>query len=166
MASTLNRVLQNFVWRMDAITPTDATIIGQNRFIQTDPFRIDPEQSSGLTRHYSVLWMGGGSGQTVGEEGVIDGLTDREATHTIELRTYYHPSKIKFDRLQLAIAQDRHDILKTLRDPDTFVGYNASNTATDIGLLDRYNTDETVDYSDTLITVTYGWQCIIRESEV
>lgn len=166
MASSLNLVLQNFAWRIDALTPTDQTIIGQNRFIQTDPFRIDPEQSSGLTRHYSLLWTGGGAGQYAYDQAINDNLVERTATHTFDLRVYYHPSKIKYDRLQWAMAQDRHDLHKQLRDPDKWVGYNDSNTSTDLGVYDRYNTSESVDYTPTLVTVSYEWTCVILESEV
>lgn len=164
MASSANLVLDNFYWRIEAITPT-SSVVGRRAFRRIDTLDIDPAQSSGLSRGFRVAWVASDEEHQVSGEGITDGLYNRAATHTFEVEVYYS-TKLKWTDLHTVVLSDRHDLTKQLRDPDTWVGYNASNTTTDIGIYDRIRESDELDTDDPGYWVLrQSWRVIINEVE-
>lgn len=96
-------------------------------------------------------------------------MTQREAVHLIRLHVEY-PAIAPYLSLARQVLLDRHDLLKTLRDPATRLGYDDSHTTTDIGLMVRTRTRDVLDKdTDTRYRqwrYTSEWACAIRESEI
>jgi hypothetical protein len=64
------------------------------------------------------------------------------------------------------VLQDRHDIIKQLRDDTKRRGYNADNTTTDVGLYQRRrNGDQLIKDDPKLWRLLMEWECKILESE-
>lgn len=54
--SNLSYAYQNFIWRLEAITPTSATCTF--KFRSFDPLKRSPKRSTGDVRKFSVAWLG------------------------------------------------------------------------------------------------------------
>jgi len=166
MTATANLVYANFVWRIEAIDPT-ATTVAKDRFFCIDRRAVhgtDPRTSSGLTRGFVVTWRGAGEQNVVGGSAICDTYSSRMADHTFELEMFYS-AKLKWDDAQQLILSDRHDIIKALRYPSTWVGYDASHTATAIGLANRWIDSEETEATDDYLALRQTWRCSIEETE-
>lgn len=128
MADELSRVLDNYNWRMEAVSPRST--IGIESFRAIDPLGVEPGESDGLTRCFWVEWLGSGPGHTT-EDSIM-----RVADHAIVVSVVYSHDYRWQDRHKLMVS-DRHDILKALRDDSKWVGYSDTNSSTDIKLKDR-----------------------------
>ncbi len=147
MASNLDLVYQNIIDCIQAITPT-STIPGKN-FYHLDFKRIDPDQSSGLTRAFAVYWVGSDS-----DEEPTD-MTDRWCEHTFEIDIAYS-TDYELATLEKLIAQDRHDVIKKLRDLD--------NAITGQHTMKRKN--DRLDMSNPQTWyLKQQWICMIEEEE-
>lgn len=166
MTATANLVYSNFVWRIAAIDPT-ATTIGKDRFFAIDPRAVhgtDPRTSSGLTRGFAVTWKGAGEQNMVGGDAICDTYSSRFADHVYELVVYYS-AKLKWEELQKLLLSDRHDIIKALRYPSTWVGYDASHTTDSLGLANRWIESDDTEDTDEYVALRQTWRCSIEETE-
>jgi hypothetical protein len=164
VSSLAHRVLDNFYWRIEALTPP--TVAGiKTEYFEVDPDRIAPEQSSGLTRGFSVSWNTGGADHEMGGQQVTDGLEDRNSDHEFTVEMIYS-KKLGHRDLMSAMLQDRGAILKEMGNADKWIGFNASNTTTAIGLWDRICVSSERDAEDESFTVLrMVFRCAINESE-
>jgi len=119
MAVRLDRALRNFVYWLEATTPTST--ISRNRWESYDPNRADCPLDSAGVRKFWVEWIGSGP-DAYGEEGASD-IEGRESQQTVRLHVEYPTAPLEIMDLQSLIASDRHDIRKLFRDPAKFVGY-------------------------------------------
>ncbi len=158
MACNADLVLENFKWRIENISPTYTGIRKSFRWI--DPVRLDSEISSGLgERQFWVIWEGSGSDDDLTDQ--ISRHADHEFTLTVTYSTDY-----KLLKRQKAMLNDRHDIIGLLRNTDYYIGYNSSNTTTDIGLHQRWRTgDEMVQETDNIWLLRIGFRCTIQEDD-
>lgn len=166
MTATANLVYANFVWRIEAIDPTAATI-GKDRFFSIDPRAVhgtDPRTSSGLTRGFAVTWRGAGTQNVVGGDAICDTYSSRFADHTFELAVYYS-AKLKWEDLQQLLLSDRHDIIAALRYQSSWVGYDASHTTTALGLANRVIESDETEQTDDYVALRQTWRCSIEETE-
>lgn len=157
MAAQAHLVRKNFVWRIEAVTPTETTLARRASFTEVDPLRIDPEQSSGYQRAFSVQWQGSEGDQ-------LDDLLLRQQSHMYAVEVYYS-TKLKYDDLHDIILQDRHDITKTLRNPSNVIGYSDAQSSTDIGVGGRWFDSDEIVREDNLWTYRAMWRVTITETE-
>lgn len=158
MASTADLVLKNICWTIESITPTHSR--PDKNFRWFDRTSFDPESSAGIVRLFSVLW------QNQSEELGITDTEDREANHTYVISVAYPPDGYRLSLLQEIILQDRHDIIKALRDPNSWDGYNSKNTTTDIGLYNReFKSAEMIEVNDSVWELRLTVICTIKEGE-
>lgn len=155
MSSKADLVLENIYWRVESIDPSHS---GQG-FRPIDPAKLTPEQLADGERLFWVDWVD----EELPEDGVSD-IYERIAPHRFELRVIY--SACDLQKRQKKALQDRHDIIKALRDTTLFVGYEAGNASADTGLIARWvrrveRTDET-EGADTMV---YSLECTIQETE-
>jgi hypothetical protein len=166
MSASANLVYANFVWRIEAVDPTASTI-GKDRLHAIDPRAIhgtDPRTSSGLTRGFVVTWKGCGPQNVVGGAAICDTSSSRFADHAFEV-AYYYTSKLKWEDAQKLLLSDRHDGIKALRYPSSWVGYDDSHTTTDIGLENRTIESEEIEQTDDYVVLRQQWRCAIEETE-
>ncbi len=165
MASMLRYVLENFYWRIQAITPS---YVGPARAVERfEPWDPQdgrtPTTGSGWTRKFWVERIG--SGQDTGA--TSDVL--RESEHIYHTHVLYDNAKHR--RTQAIICDDRDNLAKVLRGvigTNYRLGYDDDNSTTDIGLMKRWRGDDrTIDYlGDSAIKqVTTEWYCSVREDE-
>lgn len=158
MGSCADLVLQNFYWRLESIAPTNP-ITGRG-FVRYDPHLLDADVSSGLIRAFTVSWDSADSFQDVTD------IEDRVAQHIYTVEVVYPIEKFKHAELQYILLQDRHDIIKVLRDSALFIGHDHLNSTTNIGLWSRFLiTDELRRPVPTTWALTQRWRCDIKESE-
>lgn len=166
MSASANLVYKNFIWRVEAIDPTDTTVM-RNAFVAIDPRPTtgrDPRTSSGLTRCFTVTWLGADEQNVVGGNGITDGLNSRTADHRFDVSVYYD-GKLKWADVQAMMLSDRHDLIKALRLPSTWVGYDANNSSTVLGVYDRRIEADEVDAEDDFLILRQVWRCTINETE-
>lgn len=165
MATTLHRALQNFVYVLEeVVTPTSLTP-NDNRFERYDPDLADCPVSSAGVRKYFVEYL-----TSDPDRGATD-VYSREAEHYVRLSIEY--PKPPFDSLvlQTIILQDRHDIVKALRDTQYNVGWKDGagtvNTtgATGIMTLRELISCELVRTNRSIWRLVMVWRFFNRESE-
>jgi hypothetical protein len=133
MSTNLHRVVSNTRWRIEALTPShvygppDSPI----KFRRFDPFEAEPANTSGWVRAFFVHWLG--SSLDIG----ATNLDIREAIHPVFVHIIYPPAALPYEELEAMWLQDRHDIIKAMRDQAQRAGYDADNTTGDIGLMVR-----------------------------
>lgn len=161
MASTADKVLQNFKWRIETITLAHVRP-GRNKLRWLGK-RVDPDVSTGTERAFNVFW----AGQTEPDEENVRDINERIDRHRFRVEVYYPADAIELLELQIMILKDRHDIYKQLRNMDNRLGYNASNTSENIGLWAREIDEdwELDDESDITWILRSTWYSDIRESE-
>ena len=157
MATLIHRVFENFIWRIESLTPTATAGNLRTRFLDYDPLRHDPSAMP-TSRNFSVTWASSAS-----DESPTD-LYDRVAEHVFELEFHYEPT-MKWNTLHEVILQDRHDINSLLRDPAYFIGYSAINSTDEINLKNRIRTGDSLVRSPSLITLRQSWRCMVWETE-
>lgn len=160
MATNAHNALENLVWRMESISPTDTTSANKFRFVDIE--RLDPDEMPHAMRLFAVRWQG-----SAPDFGPTD-LYDRWADHTFDIEVYYPvgPGGMSTRKLQKMLLRDRHDIAKALRDPSKFVGYDASNTSTDVGIKNRVMIGDALDRNNPAVwTYRASWRLTIQEVE-
>ena len=164
MSASSNLVLENFYWRILAITPAAATTPATPaaRFFELDPHTFSLE---GRVRGVVVTWLGADEEHEVDGEPLVDPLTDRTAQHRFQVEVHY--SRMLTHRtLMKLILQDRHDIIAALRVDSSWVGYDADHTTTDLGLFERIRESDELDEGDEEhMTWRSVWRCTIQETE-
>lgn len=128
MSTSAHRLIGNIAYWASRLVPTNTTV--RNRFEEYDPLRGQAADGTGGLRKFYVEWRA--SEEDVG----ASDADNREAWHNVWLHVEY-PTALTFTDLQILVLQDRHDLIKQLRDATTRVGYDASHAATDIGLIRR-----------------------------
>ena len=159
MATNIHRVLDNFKWKLEGITLTNARV--NNRLAEYDPLLEPiPQCSSAWFRRFYIEW------NDSGEDGHATDSDRREAAHLFRLFINY-PEILPHNVLRDLYLQDRHDIAKTLRAPASRLGYDASNTTTDIGLYHRKRVGDAMQIGtfEKVRQLVTDWRCLIREDE-
>lgn len=165
MATQLHNLARNTAWRMEAITPT-FTGRAVPRFQRYDPIltKIQPKKESGWTRKFYVDWEGSS------EDGGATDAEIREAVHIIRVHIEYPPLG-PWETLHDMILQDRHDVVRVLRGivgTDYRLGYDDSNSTTDIGLMGRFRVRDSLDKNSNpdVWRLTLEFACHVREDEI
>ncbi len=161
MATSLHRLVQNVAWNLETLSPTESSLYS-DAFERIDRFQVTPETAR--SRTFSVLWQ---DSDPPDPEGVQD-IAERWAEHGLQLEVYYRvgQSGLGWEDAQLVILQDRHDIIKSLRDTANFDGYDPDNTSTDIGLVSRNVAEDVLDIeNEGLWILRQRWRCCVREAE-
>jgi hypothetical protein len=157
MSTNLHRVIENFYWRINGLTPTDQ--YKRTKFRPYNPLNEDVPENTGGLRQYYVEWMGSDE-----DTGATD-MDNREAWHTIRVYVEY-PAVLRFRELESMILQDRQDLIKELRDIANRDGYSDDFSSTNIGLIRRLRFGDELDKSNESIwRLATEWRCFIRESE-
>ncbi len=166
MATNLDKVLENFYWRIGATAPTysgSARTVG--RFREWDPEGgTDPSKGTGWTRRFWVEWRD--SGEDADAAAVM-----RESDHVFRVHVLYPRRQGSHRRTQAMIAQDRHDLIKTLRGQirvDHRLGYDDDHSTADIGLMRRKRMgDELRPFpgNNKVYQFSTDWLCSVREDE-
>ena len=163
MATSLHRVLDNFYWRIQSISPTYTGRV-KARFEEWDPdIGLDPAKGSGWARKFWVEWNG--SGPTNDAAAI-----QRESDHTYVVHVLY-PRKGPHRETMDMIAQDRHDLEKTLRGQiptDHRLGYDDDNTTTNIGLMSRRRAEDDLrpfPLNNEIWELRMEYECSVREDE-
>jgi hypothetical protein len=168
MASNADLVLRNFAWKISGITPTSA-LIDRSRFTEVNTLVTPPDQSSGIaSRGFEVTWLGSDEDNTHDDSYFADGHNVREAVHRYMVEVYYS-TRYRREELQRAVLQDRHDMTKLLRDNDgsgsSFVGYNASNSSTNIGIHYRIRESDELVIAEDYWIYRAIWRVLLEENE-
>lgn len=162
MPSAADLVLDNAYWRIASISPT-ATLTGRPVFHEIDPTDLSPDQSSGLTRGFSVAWLSQGEDADIDGAQVGGDAATRSATHAFEVSVYYD-AKLGWRTAQRLALLDRHDIAAALRPDTSWSGYSDAEPDADIGLISRIL--ESVELElDTYWTLRLTFRCAIDETE-
>jgi len=167
MATLLHRVLDNFYWRIGAISPTysgEGRPVGRFRAWDVEDGR-DPAKGTGWTRRFWVEWLGSDEdiGATTNEI--------REAWHTYRVHVIYPRRQGSHRRTMAMIAQDRHDLCRHLRGAiatDHRLGYDDDNPTTNIGLAKRVRTGDELRLlagNDKIYELVLEWTCFVLETE-
>ena len=129
MTCTSDRLLDNVKWRLETLTThtdKDGTL---KDFVYYDKDKLTGELTSGMTRGFSLDWEG--SRPNSDEASVMD-MAVQQYDHSLVVRVAYHKNE-NWLTLQRLILRDRFDIVKLLRDPDTWVGYDG-DTSLDLSI--------------------------------
>jgi hypothetical protein len=154
MATTLHRVRQNFIWRMENITPTATLANLRTGFVHIDPTRESADPAA--SRTFSLRWL-----RAEEDHGITDGAS-YEANHFWQLDVNY-AAALGYANVQDIGLQDRFDVLGDLQESN-LVGYDADNTSTELNLHSRTREDDEL-ITDSEITWVwrYVWRTNIRE---
>lgn len=164
MASSADLVLENFYWRIEAISPTSSE--RQQSFHAISTLELDTGQTSGMDRAFVVSWLGSDEEFLVDGEDICDDGVNRIATHRFEVRvTYSAKPGLDALALQQLMLSDRHDITKALRAASSQVGYDDSNTSTSLGILKRVRESDEIEIDGEVWTLVQTWRVDIQETE-
>lgn len=158
MASLVQLVRKNIIWRISKITPTSA--ISARLFVEHDRAHQRPaDMSSGTSRGFYVQYLRGG--QVLETSNMIT----RERFHYFEVVVAYSNKRGLTDFHDLMIS-DSFDIVGSLRQDDTWTGYDDSHTTTDVGIQNRVLEGEAVeDNGENTFFLRQTWEHLIQETE-
>ena len=157
MATKLHHVFQNFIYRIESITPT-STICGKN-FYRLDTKQIAIDESSGLERSFIISWLGSGDDDIPTDQDI------RVSEHKFLVQVVYWPGR-GWETAHELILQDRHDLIKCLRDDAKFCGYDAEHSTDALRLFGRVRDSDEIDMSDPDVWVLRMiWKCYIADEE-
>jgi hypothetical protein len=157
MSTTLHRIDANFIWRIEAASPqlTGRALPGMFRHLNG----AQPGLGSGASRKFEVKRL---------RRDKPDGSTNQYARigdHHWQIDVYYSPPDLRPLNVAEIIDQDSHSLIKALRPPSSWVGYDDSNTTTSIGLMARWvDTDEVIDLGGFRILRLHS-RVKVRETE-
>lgn len=155
MATTLHRVMQNFVWRLEAITPTSD--ISSKPFLSLDRTKTNEGDSAGLERSFLLSWLGRGP-----EEEATDQY-QLSAEHEWQLDVFYWAGR-GYETTHEIILQDQFDIVKTLRNDALYVGYADDHSTDDLSIIDRHTVKiEVNNESDDLWILRFVFSTHVKE---
>jgi len=154
--STAN-TYKNFIYRIEAITPTDSTIGRGYRFVS--PRDFDPDEAQGVARSFTVYWDGSDADMEPTD------MAERVAVHSITVEVAYSTS-FPTDTLHQIILADRDDLITALRLPSSYVGTSSAAPTTDVGLWARRRLRDEVDRTGTHTWyLRQVWACTCKEVE-
>ena len=148
----------NHIWRLETQTLTYTRAGLQTSFRHIGDTKLEPTETSGLTRAFKVRWdgMGGYEEPTCGN--------NRICQHTFSIDIYYDSHVYTDHVLNQILTNDQSDIGKALDMSETWVGYNAANTSTDINILHRrISAMDHVD-QDSIRILHIESECLVKES--
>jgi hypothetical protein len=158
MATTLHRVPENFIYQVEQIVPTyQGRTVPRFRSFEPDGGEQVPEATGGL-RMFFVEWL------SSGPDGGATMEPLRESEHLVQLHVEY-PFVLKWEEMHMLVLQDRHDLIKRLRDPQYFVGYKGSTSGA-TGMFARWRLRDLLDKTTRLWRYSSQWRCTVREEEV
>lgn len=147
MATLLHRVRDNFKWKIEAITPQ---LTHSSRASLPSSFKVIDKlkegEASGITRRVRVERVKGSASIEPSNQ------YSRWSPFSYVVEVYY-ASEFSGGAIDNITAQDGHDIQTALENPDSWVGYNASNDTDDIGIKYRFMDDgsEVIESENTWI---------------
>lgn len=155
---SLNQIYQNIIWRTESLTPDNVTL--SPSVFQHNDFPLYMTEDQALKeRMFTVEWDGG--------DPVMDfsDLNERWSPQFFVMEIAYD-AKRDLDKLTELMFSDRNQIHAALRNPDNFVGYDSSNTTTDIGLKGRWLDSEDQDRDrETMRILRLTFRLIVAETE-
>jgi hypothetical protein len=161
--SNLSSTIENFIWRIENITPTDPVPDRGWKYVPEQTF--DPDKTKGVARVFEIFWLGSGEDGAGEPGGGVTDIAERVADHEFEVQVAYSTSYLPRE-LQRIIAQDRHDLAKALRNLDNRLGTSAANPTENIGLWGRNRIRDNLDRSGTHTWyLRMAWVCTIKEDE-
>ena len=161
--SDLSSTVENFIWRIENISPTNP--IPDRPFRYAPEKNFDPDKSKGVARVFEIFWLGSGEDGAGEPGGGVTDIRERIADHEFEVQIAYSTSYLPRE-LQQIVAQDRHDVTAALRNMDNVVGTSDSNSTANIGLIGRNRIRDNLDRSGTHTWyLRQSWVATIREDE-
>ena len=161
--SNMSSTIENFIWRMEQIAPTDGTPDRGFHYASEDNF--DPDKAMGVARVFEIFWLGSGEDGAGEPGGGVTDIAERVADHDFEVQVAYSTSYGP-RTIQRIIAQDRHDIAKALRNVDNMVGTSDDDKTSNIGLWGRNRIRDALDRSGTKTWyLRQSWTATIKEDE-
>ena len=156
MSTNAHNIIKNFNYQIESITPTNQK--KKNSFRHYNPYASDPSKSA--FRRFFVQWHGSDPDYAATD------LDHREAPHQLRLHVDY-PTTIDSDDLEEMILQDRHDLIKKLRDSTSYVGISKDNTTAATGLMRRLRIGDATEREQFpgVVRLMIDWECKIEESE-
>lgn len=151
MATNLHRVLENFIYQIEQISPTST--LQRSRFINFDPSMTNPD----VARNFYVEWMDSDPDLSSSDS------DRREASHQYRVHVFY-PFILSWNKMHELISKDRHDLAHRLRRKQYCVGYSG-NTSAEIGLLNRNRSGDELNKTGDVWELSIGWRCKISEDE-
>jgi hypothetical protein len=110
-------------------------------------------------RSFRIAWQGTG-----GIEEPSD-VTSRIMTHRF-LIEFYYSVELNDDDIHNIVSSDRNDIIKLLRDTDSYNGTSSTEQTTNIGLYSRKLKSDELDNDGDVWIYSQSWECVIMESEL
>ncbi len=157
MSTYLHLIIKNFRWRIESISPTSDLVRQLFRF--WDPtYEEDEDESSGFSRSFYVEWNGSEP------DSAATDADRREAWHRFTVNLIY-PVTLNYQDMHVLIAQDRHDVIETLRADENRVGYDDNNSTTELGLYNRYCDGDDLIKEENIWILAQRYRCLIEESE-
>jgi len=157
MSRELERVYLNHIWRIEAKTPSYTRAGLKDSFRSIDNSRIEPDQTSGLTRAFMVDFSKRGQYEPLVSSSI------RYSTNSFQVYLYYDFDTYTNYILNSIICNDINDITRTLDNHAQWIGYDTTNTTTDIGLKNRIVTSVVKEIEGRLVIVTFETNCLVRE---
>ena len=155
MATFAHNVIDNFRYRLETLTPT----AGGRPFRFADPFADEIGNQSGSKRRFFVAWTGSGPDTDLTD------MRERTAEHDYVLTVFYPTANQNFHELTKLVLQDRHDIVDLLRDPTSWVGTDADNTTTALGIYHRMRSGDELTLDDDVWSLEISWTITLNEVE-
>lgn len=160
MASSLDLVRQNFVYRIESISVGEAICRKKFRF-NPDPRGTSPDATKGMARTFSVYYDEAGPAHEV--EDVAEQA--HESTWTVEMAFPVDAAKGEGE-LQDLILQDAFKIRSILRDTRYFDGTSAAASTAETNLHRREWMNERIDRDgEQTWFLLQTWSCTVFESE-
>jgi len=158
MGSNADRVIANTRWRIESTSPTHQR--PRKPFRWMDLAGVDAENYPAL-RLFQVLWL-----EEEDDEDSVTDLVERRAVHKILIEVAY-ADDYGLELRQEIMLQDRHDLIKTLRDPRLFAGTSASDPTGETGLQARRVTAARREFDDdaNMAILRIECDCEIWETE-
>lgn len=129
MGSELFNNYKNIIWKIESITPTFSIAGVKSKFFHIND--DEAENLAGYDRSFRLKWKGGGPQMGVSS------FSARETLHDFTLEVYYNALP-KRQVMNEMVLKDIHDLVWALENEDSYIGYDSSNTSTDIGLQNRH----------------------------
>lgn len=159
MGSSAHLIMDNFIWKMETITPTNKAV--KHGFTVFDPERESPPLNSKGLRWFYIST----TGENPPSQTTYNSL--REAWHAYQAHIFYPLKALDYRKRHKMYMQDRDDIWREVRAQAARYGYDKDNTATDIGIMLRIPDGSTIaNFNDQYVEVVMQFLCHVKESEL
>lgn len=158
MATNLENARLNFIYRIEAITPTYTKL--PNSFQYVDRLRLSERglsNTAGHMRSFAVRWLG-----TTADKDVGSNYVQRECTAGFEIIVAYPTQGSEHDMWEL-IAKDRFDIIGALWERSTAITGIPGDATADTDIEARWRVSDNINDSEDIWIFTQRWECHIQE---